>query len=83
MPVREFVTWLAFHRTSPIDDSRCFDLPAARVSTNVLRAFGGKSKIEDHMPKWKPPAKVIKRKPGQLSENERAFLSRRQPADEE
>lgn len=29
MGQREFTQWLAFHILSPIDDERCFDLPAA------------------------------------------------------
>lgn len=81
MAYREFVAWRAFHARSPLDDSRTADLPAARIADAVMRAAGNKkSTIRSHMPDFKPRLRLVKGKPGQLSDNELAFLHRRRAA---
>lgn len=74
MTHREFLSWKAFHRMSPLDDERCFDAPAARVAYTVSRANGGKSEYESFLPyRNKTPAPAGK--PGELGEDELAFMS--------
>lgn len=79
MTRREFVSWKVFYRLSPFDDERCFDAPAARVAEQVSVSRKGKARFKDFLPHRDTkvaPSKPKKKKPGELSANELAFLSK-------
>lgn len=69
MANREFTQWLAFHQLSPIDDERCYDLPAA-LARHTL--------ISMHTPKGKRPPDLEELMPyalqPELNEFEREIL---------
>jgi hypothetical protein len=54
MSNREFMQWACFHSISPIDDERCFDLPAAMIRQTIFGAHAGKDQsvppLSDFLP---------------------------------